>query len=292
MGLEAAMERAGTSRRPVWMVTGCSSGFGRCLAQALLERGYKVAATARSVAAVHELVARHPGQALAVALDVTSKSSIDDAVRVVREAFGEIDVLVNNAGYAYFAAVEEGDEKTVRAMFETNFYGLVATTQALLPAMRKRRSGVIVNVSSSAGFVAHPGSGYYAATKFAVEAISEALSKEVAPLGIRVLLVEPGPFRTKFLDNLIGGEEVANEDYQDTVGARFAAVRSSNGKQKGDPARAADAIIAAVLSPNPPLRLVLGARALGGIRAKIETLTSEIAAWESTTLGSDFPEPD
>jgi NADP-dependent 3-hydroxy acid dehydrogenase YdfG len=272
------------------MVTGCSSGFGRCLSEALLQRGYKVALTARRIATVHDLVARYPGQALAVALDVTSKSSIDHAVRVVRESLGEIDVLVNNAGYAYFAAVEEGDEKAVRAMFETNFHGLVATTLALLPAMRERRSGVIVNLSSSAGLVAYPASGYYAATKFAVEAISEALSKEVAPLGIRVLLVEPGPFRTKFMDNAKGAEKVAHEEYEETVGARFAALRSSNGRQKGDPVRAAEAIIAAVLSPNPPLRLVLGARALGGIRAKIEAMTSEIAAWESTTLGSDFPE--
>jgi short-subunit dehydrogenase len=206
-----------------------------------------------------------------------------------RRAFGPIDVLVNNAGYGYYAPVEEGDEAAVRTMFETNFFGLVALTQAILPSMRVRRSGFIVNVSSVGGLVAHPGSGYYAATKFAVEAVSEALSKEVAPLGIRVLLVEPGPFRTRFIDNAQGAPGVRIPDYEPTVGVRRAAVQAASGKQPGDPVRGAAAIIAAVQSPSPPLRLVLGAQALGHIRAKLATLTQEIDAWEATSIRTDFP---
>lgn len=290
MKQEIDVQRVDAQRRSIWMVTGCSSGFGRCLAEALLRRGSKVVLTARDVGTIQDLVAQYPGQTLAVALDVASKSSIGNAVRVVNEAFGGIDVLVNNAGYAYFSPVEDGDEAAVRAMFETNFYGLIAITQAFLPAMRKRRSGMIVNISSAAGFVAHPGSGFYAATKFAVEAVSEALSKEVALLGIRVLLVEPGPFRTRFLVSAKEAEDLVTEDYRETVGVRRAAVRATGGKQKGDPVKAAEAIIDTVMSPNPPLRLVLGSQALGGIRGKIESLSKEIAAWESTTLQCDFPD--
>jgi len=173
-------------------------------------------------------------------------------------------------------------------MFETNF-GLVALTQALLPSMRARRSGFIVNISSVGGLVAFPGSGYYAASKFAVEGLSEALSKEVGTLGIRVLLVEPGPFRTRFVENSQSAPSVRVPDYADTVGARRIAVQASRGKQPGDPAKAAAAIIAAVQSPSPPLRVVLGAQALGHIRAKLKALTQEIDTWEATTLASDYP---
>ena len=274
---------------PVWMITGCSTGFGRELARQTLERGFRVVLTARDPAAVRALADAYPDTALALELDVTRKADIEHAVETSRQAFGPIDVLVNNAGYGYYAPVEEGDEAAVRTMFETNFFGLVALTQAILPSMRTRRGGFIVNISSVGGLVAHPGSGFYAATKFAVEAVSEALSKELAPLGVRVLLVEPGPFRTRFIDNAQGAPRVRNADYEDTVGVRRAAVQAASGKQPGDPARAAAAIIAAVESPSPPLRLVLGAQALGHIRAKLETLTREIDAWEPTTVGSDFP---
>jgi NAD(P)-dependent dehydrogenase (short-subunit alcohol dehydrogenase family) len=274
---------------PVWMITGCSTGFGRELACQLLERGCRVVLTARDPGTIRELVAAYPQSALAVALDVTKKPDIDRALLASQRAFGSVDVLVNNAGYGYYAPVEEGDEAAVRAMFETNFFGLVALTQALLPSMRARRSGFIVNISSVGGLVAHPGSGYYAASKFAVEGLSEALSKEVGPLGIRVLLVEPGPFRTRFVENSQGAPSMRIPDYAATVGARRAAVQASRGKQPGDPARAATAIIAAVQSPSPPLRLVLGAQALGHIRAKLKSLTQEIDTWEATTLASDYP---
>jgi len=271
------------------MITGCSTGFGRELARQALERGFRVVLTARDAATVRDLATAYPDTALALALDVTKKDSIDTAVLESERAFGAIDVLVNNAGYGYYAPIEEGDELAVRAMFETNFFGLVALTQALLPSMRTRRSGFIVNISSVGGLVAHPGSGFYAATKFAVEAVSEALSKEVAPLGIKVLLVEPGPFRTRFVNNARGAPGVRIADYADTVGVRRAAVQASSGKQPGDPARGATAIIDAVLSPAPPLRLVLGAQALGHIRAKMKLLAHEIEMWEAVSLGSDFP---
>ena len=274
---------------PVWMITGCSTGFGRELARQTLERGFRVVLTARDPGTLRDLAAGYPDTALALALDVTRKTDIERAVLASERAFGAIDVLINNAGYGYYAPVEEGDEHAVRAMFETNFFGLVALTQALLPSMRARRSGFIVNISSVGGLVAHPGSGYYAATKFAVEAVSEALSKEVAQLGIRVLLVEPGPFRTRFVDNAQGAPAVRIPEYADTVGARRAMVQASSGRQPGDPARGAAAIIATVLSPSPPLRLVLGAQALGHIRAKMKTLAHEIESWETVTLGSDFP---
>jgi len=274
---------------PVWLITGCSTGFGRELARQALERGFRVVLTARDPATLQEFAAAYPDTALALALDVTQKTAIEHAIRASERAFGAIDVLVNNAGYGYYAPIEEGDEHAVRAMFETNFFGLVALTQALLPSMRTRRSGFIVNISSVGGLVAHPGSGFYAATKFAVEAVSEALSKEVAPLGIKVLLVEPGPFRTRFVDNAQGAPAVRIADYADTVGARRATVQASSGKQPGDPVRGATAIINAVVSPSPPLRLVLGAQALGHIRAKMKSLAHEIESWEPVSLGSDYP---
>ena len=274
----------------VWMITGCSSGIGNELARQLLERGLRVVLTARDPRSVRELADAHRDTALALALDVTDIAQVDHAVAEAERAFGAIDVLVNNAGYGYYAPIEEGDDAAVRTMFDTNFFGLVALTQRVLPSMRRRRSGCIVNISSVGGIVAHPGSGFYAATKFAVEAVSEALSKETKPLGIRVLLVEPGPFRTRFLDNSRGDRGVAIADYEQTVGVRRAAVYAGSGKQAGDPARAAAAIIAAVQSPSPPLRLVLGAQALGHIRAKLQSMTQEIDAWEATTLAADFPQ--
>ena len=280
---------ADASTTSVWMITGCSTGFGRELARQLLLRGTRVVLTARDPATLRELAAAHPTTALALALDVTRKAEIEQAVRESERAFGAVDVLVNNAGYGYYAPIEEGDETAVRTMFETNFYGLIALTQAVLPSMRARRRGFVVNISSVGGLVAHPGSGFYAASKFAVEAVSEALSKEVAPLGIRVLLVEPGPFRTKFLDNSQGDSGVGIPDYAETVGVRRAAVNAGRGKQPGDPVRGAAAIIAAVESPSPPLRLVLGAQALGHIRSKLKSLTQDIEAWEATTLASDYP---
>jgi short-subunit dehydrogenase len=197
--------------------------------------------------------------------------------------------LVNNAGFGYMAAVEEGEDDEVRAMFETNFFGLVDLTRAVLPGMRQRRSGHIVNISSIGGFVGFPSSGYYNATKFAVEGLSEALAKEVEPLGIKVLIVEPGPFRTDWAGRSLKQTRNGIEDYAKTAGARRQAISSGSGKQPGDPVRAAKAMIEVVQSSNPPLRLVLGRMALETARSKLELLRQDFNAWEKTSIDADFP---
>jgi len=284
------MSNASSLPRSVWLVTGCSTGFGHELAAELLRRGHRVVLTARDTSTIAELAAEHPDRALAVELDVTNPGQVEHALRAAERAFGTIDVLVNNAGYGYYAAIEEGDEPAVRAMFETNFFALVRLMRAVLPAMRARRGGTIVNISSAAAHVAHPGSGYYAATKAAVESVSEALSKEVAPLGIRVLLVEPGPFRTRFVANARGEIAVRDPDYESTVGVRRASVHAGRGRERGDPVKAAGAIIDVVASPSAPLRLVLGSQALGNIRGKLASFTQEIDRWQATTVAVDHPD--
>ena len=275
---------------PVWFITGCSTGFGRELARLVLERGWRVVATARDRAKVADLTAQYGDRALAVALDVTDPAQVQRAVAEAERAFGRIDVLVNNAGYGYLSAIEEGEDDEIRAMFETNVFGLAALTRAVLPGMRTRRGGHIVNISSQGGLVGFAGSGYYAATKFAVEGLSEALSKEVAPLGIRVLLVEPGPFRTDWAGRSLKQSKSFIPEYEDTAGSRRRGISGYSGKQPGDPVRAAEAIITAVTSPNPPLRLLLGKQALENVRAKLDAMRQDIDAWEKTTLGADFPD--
>ncbi|MBP2301371.1 oxidoreductase [Azospirillum picis] len=275
---------------PVWFITGCSTGFGRELARLVLERGWRVAATARDPGTLGDLLAGHDGRGRAVALDVTDPDQVARAVRETEQAFGRLDVVVNNAGYGYLSAIEEGEDAEIRAMFETNVFGLAAVTRAVLPGMRARRSGHIVNISSQGGMIGFPGSGYYAATKFAVEGLSESLSKEVAPLGIRVLIVEPGPFRTDWAGRSLKQSATWIDDYEQTAGTRRKQVSGYSGKQPGDPVRAAEAIITAVTAPNPPLRLVLGRPALEGVRGKLRSVLDEIDAWEETTLGADFPD--
>src|ERR1700729_1294911 len=205
--------------KPVWFITGCSTGFGRELSVILFKRGYRVIVTARDKAKVDDIVAGHDKDGLAIALDVANQKQIDAAVKAAEARFGRIDVLVNNAGYGYLAAVEEGDDSDVRAMFDTNFFGLAAMTRAVLPVMRAQKSGAIVNISSIGGFIGFPGSGYYAATKFAVEGLSEALSKEVGPLGIKVIIVEPGPFRTDWAGRSLKKSKEQISDYAETAGA-------------------------------------------------------------------------
>nr|WP_295838650.1 oxidoreductase [uncultured Azospirillum sp.] len=275
---------------PVWFITGCSTGFGRELARLVLEKGWRVAATARDPRKLDDLLASHGERGRAIALDVTDQAQVARAVREAEEAFGRLDVVVNNAGYGYLSAIEEGEDAEIRAMFETNVFGLAAVTRAVLPGMRARRAGHIVNISSQGGMVGFPGSGYYAATKFAVEGLSESLSKEVAPLGIRVLIVEPGPFRTDWAGRSLKQSATWIDDYEQTSGARRKQISGYSGKQPGDPVRAAEAIIAAVNVENPPLRLVLGRPALEGVRGKLRSVLDEIDAWEKTTLGADFPD--
>lgn len=279
-----------TTDTPVWFITGCSTGFGRELARLVLEKGWRVAATARDPRKLDDLLAGHGDRGRAIALDVTDQAQVARAVREAEQAFGRLDVVVNNAGYGYLSAIEEGEDAEIRAMFETNVFGLAAVTRAVLPGMRARRAGHIVNISSQGGMVGFPGSGYYAATKFAVEGLSESLSKEVAPLGIRVLIVEPGPFRTDWAGRSLKQSATWIDDYEQTSGARRKQISGYSGKQPGDPVRAAEAIITAVNAENPPLRLVLGRPALEGVRGKLHSVLDEIDAWEKTTLGADFPD--
>ncbi|MBY6263774.1 oxidoreductase [Azospirillum sp. 412522] len=279
-----------TTDTPVWFITGCSTGFGRELARLVLEKGWRVAATARDPSKLDDLLAGHGERGRAIALDVTDHAQVARAVAEAEEAFGRLDVVVNNAGYGYLSAIEEGEDGEIRAMFETNVFGLAAVTRAVLPGMRARRAGHIVNISSQGGMIGFPGSGYYAATKFAVEGLSESLSKEVAPLGIRVLIVEPGPFRTDWAGRSLKQSATWIEDYEQTSGARRKQIGGYSGKQPGDPVRAAEAIITAVTAADPPLRLVFGRPALDGVRGKLRSVLDEIDAWEKTTLGADFPD--
>ena len=278
------------SNAPVWLITGCSTGFGRELARALLARGYRVVATARNPESIEELVAGHEGRAIALRLDVTNPAEIDAAVRQAEKVFGRIDVLVNNAGIGYFGAIEESEEAEVRRMFEINVFGLARMTQAVLPGMRKRRSGHVVNIASIGGIRAFPAVGFYNATKFAVVGLSEALSLEVAPLGIKVTIVEPSGFRTDWAGRSANEVKQQIADYAETAGKNQATLRGYSGKQPGDPVKAAEAIIKAVESPEPPLHLLLGKAALKGARWKLDLMKKDFDAWAPTTEGADFPE--
>jgi NAD(P)-dependent dehydrogenase (short-subunit alcohol dehydrogenase family) len=275
---------------PVWFITGCSTGFGKELAKLVLARGWRAVVTARNPDQLKELVSGQEENALALQLDVTDRAQIAQAVQQTEEKFGRIDVLVNNAGYGYLAAVEEGEEDQIRAMFETNFFGLVALTNAVLPGMRKRRSGHIANFSSIGGLVSFAATGYYHATKYAVEGLSESLSIELAPLGIKVLIVEPGPFRTDWAGRSLLESRTVIDDYDSTAGERRRQSREQSGKQQGDPVRAGEAIIEAVGSENPPLHLLLGKPALEMGYKKLEAMKKDFDSWRQTTLGADYPE--
>ncbi|MGW4394228.1 oxidoreductase [Amycolatopsis nivea] len=274
---------------PVWFITGCSTGLGRALATAVLERGLRAVVTARDPERVADLVAEHPGRALAVALDVTDQQQITVAVAEAHRVFGQIDVLVNNAGYGYLAAAEEGEDAEIRALFEANVFGLMALTRAVLPGMRARRSGHIVSVSSLGGLAAFGATGYYHATKFAVEGFSESLAAEVGPLGIGVTIVEPAAFRTNWSGPSMRESAIRIDDYAGTAGARRASTLATYGKQPGDPDRAATAVIDAVTSAEPPLRLLLGQAAYDIATARLDTLRTTFDDWRDVTLSADFP---
>jgi NAD(P)-dependent dehydrogenase (short-subunit alcohol dehydrogenase family) len=273
---------------PVWFITGCSTGFGREFARAALARGFRVIATAREVRKIDDVIAGHEERARALTLDVTNPKQIENAVGEAERAFGRIDVLVNNAGYGYMAAVEEGEEKDIRAVFETNFFGLAAMIRAVLPGMRARRHGSIVNIASVGGIVGFPGSGYYAATKFAVEGLSESLAQEVALLGIRVLLVEPGPFRTDWAGRSLRQSPKFIADYEQTAGRRRRAVAGYTGQQPGDPVRAAEAVIRVMQSPTPPAHLVLGRDGVESAERHLRSMLNDIDRWRKTSLSADF----
>jgi len=274
----------------VWFITGSSSGFGRLLAEYLCSLGATVIATARKVEKLSELTLRYPDNVIALRLDVTNAESIEAAVKDALARAGHIDVLVNNAGYGVTGAIEEVSEAEYMPMFETNVFGLVRLTQALLPQFRARRSGHIVNLSSIAGLIASPGWGFYAATKHAVEALSEALAGEMEPLGVHVTVVEPGPFRTDFLGRSGVEAKQIISDYMETAGTARTYFQTQSGKQAGDPQRAVEAIVAAVESPQPPKHLLLGKSGLKRWRTKLTQWGEELDAWEETTVGADFPE--
>jgi NAD(P)-dependent dehydrogenase (short-subunit alcohol dehydrogenase family) len=271
-----------------WLITGCSTGLGRALASAALDRGERVVVTARDAARVEDLARSHPDTALALPLDVTDHAWVRDVVRAAQERFGTIDVLVNNAGHGYRAAAEEAADDQVQELFATNFFGPHALIQAVLPGMRQRRSGTIVNISSGGARSCPVGAGHYVATKAALEALTASLRKEVEPLGITVMAVEPGAFRTNYKYSLIQAREEIS-DYAGTVGARRNEDLAEHGVQPGDPARAAQAIIAAVDSPDTPLLLVLGPDALAWFRDSVKELSADVDAWEQTSLSTSFP---
>lgn len=277
------------SDKPVWFITGCSTGFGRHIAQHVLELGYPTVVTSRDVEDVQDLA--HFGDALILKLDVTDRDQAEAAVKAAEERFGRIDVLINNAGIGYFAAVEESDEAEVRKMFDVNVFGLCRMIHVVLPGMRKRRQGCIVNLSSIGGLRSFPALGYYNSTKFAVEGVSEALWQEVEPLGIHVMLVEPSGFRTDWAGRSANETKHPIADYAITAGKQIRQLRAISGHQAGDPTRAAQAIVRAVESHNPPHRLLLGNDAYDGAIAKLDELREEFTAWESVSRGADHHEP-
>ena len=277
------------SRERVWFITGSSTGFGRVLAEQVLKDGGTVVATARNVSQVADLERTYPGRAKAVRLDVTRKEQAVAAVSQAIEIFGRIDVLVNNAGYGLIAAVEEATDEEIARQIDTNVYGVVHVTRAALPQLRKQRSGHILNLSSIGGLVATPGFSFYNLTKFAVEGLSEGLAGELAPLGVKVTIIEPGPFRTDFADRSATVARTEIADYAPTVGKAREYIRTVGGTQKGDPVRAARAMMDVVESPEPPLRLLLGQMALDRYRSKMKEADGDVSKWEETTLGADYP---
>ena len=272
-----------------WLITGCSTGFGRSLALEVLAKGYSVAVASRNTHDVQDIIDLYPETALAVTLDVTVPKQVTEAVHATIDHFGQIDVLVNNAGIGYFAAVEESEEVEVRRMFEINVFGLARVTQEVLPHMRARRKGHILNIASIGGLRSFPGVGFYNATKYAVDGLSEALSKEVAPLGIKVTIIAPSGFRTDWAGRSAKESLITIDDYATTAGKNKADIRGYSGNQPGDPVRAAKAMIEVTETTHPPLRLLLGVAALKGARLKLQELQHDFDTWASVTEGADFP---
>ena len=273
-----------------WLITGCSTGLGRALARAVLAKGDNAVVTARDTATLQDLAAEFPTTALAVPLDVTDQSQVEAAVQQAVERFGGVDVLVNNAGYGYRAAIEEGADADVRTLFDTNVFGPVAVIKAVLPGMRTRRSGAIVNISSIGARICPPGSGYYSATKAALEGISGSLQKEVAPLGITVTAVEPGGFRTDFAGRSLTQSAEAIDDYAQTAGKRRKENDTVHGTQQGDPDRAAPVIINAVEAAETPGFLLLGEDAAKAFDAVAEAQRAEVDRWRELTVSTGYTE--
>ncbi|OBH11381.1 oxidoreductase [Mycobacterium sp. E3247] len=270
-----------------WLITGCSTGFGREIARAALEAGHDAMVTARRAEAVRDVVDEFGDRAVAVALDVTDPEQIAAAVSAAEAAFGGVDVLVNNAGHGYLSAVEEGEDAEVRKLFEVNYFGAVNMIKAVLPAMRARGSGHIINMSSMTGLVANPPNAYYSSTKFALEAITEALAAEVRPLGIKVTAIEPGAFRTDWATRSMKETGTPIADYVD-VAARKDLIKQFADHLPGDPKKVAAAVLMVTTLEEPPLRLLLGRDVLKAMRDKLAALSSSIEEWKSVTKDVNF----
>ena len=276
------------TRTKVWLITGCSKGLGRALAEAVLAKGDRVVATARNVGALKGLGAAAPDRVMHLAMDVNVEAEVRTTVTKALAAFGRIDVVVNNAGYGLAGAIEEVSDAEARAQMETNLFGALNVTRAVLPAMRAQGSGHILQISSVAGFASTPGLGIYNASKFALEGYSEALAQEVVVFGIRVTIIEPGPFRTDWAGPSLATPARCIDAYADSAHKTIALLNGYSGKQPGDPAKAAAAMISVVESAKPPLRLPLGDIAIGRIRAKLASMTQELADWEKVALATSF----
>ena len=272
-----------------WLVTGCSTGIGREIARSALAAGRQVAVTARRTETVQDLVEEFGRLAVPLALDVTDKGQIAAAVAETSARFGGIDVLVNNAGYGYLSAVEEGEDAEVRKLFDTNYFGVVDTIKAVLPGMRAQGGGHIVNISSMTGLVANPPNAYYSSTKFALEALTEALSKEVAGFGIRVTAIEPGGFRTDWATRSMHESATPIEAYAEDVGVRKDLIKQFADHLPGDPAKVGEAVLRITGMDDPPLRLLLGSDVLKATRDKLAQMSASIDEWEAVTRDVNFP---
>jgi NAD(P)-dependent dehydrogenase (short-subunit alcohol dehydrogenase family) len=271
----------------VWFITGASRGFGALIAQEALAAGDAVVATARDPSTITKRLGAHE-RLLAARLDVTNETEAHEAVGQAVKKFGRIDILVNNAGYGLLGAIEEASADETQRLFGTNVFGVLGVTRAVLPHMRRQRSGHIINLSSVGGYTGYPGWGVYGATKFAIEGISEALAAEVAPLGIKVTVVEPGFFRTDFLDDTSLSRTAQQiEDYRETVGKTRVHAADANHGQRGDPAKLAKAFIELADAPKPPLRLPLGSDTVERIEAKNALVAEELAAWRTLATSTD-----
>ncbi len=269
-----------------WLITGASSGFGRAITEAAVAAGDTVVGVARHTEALEAVTAAHPGRVEAIALDVTDAANIETVVQDVINRHGRIDVLVNNAGRTHVGAVEETTDAELRSLFEVHLFGPWALVRAVLPYMRARRSGAIVQMSSMGGQMSFAGFAAYSATKFALEGLSEALADEVSPFGIKVLVVEPGAFRTGLFGAFSASNEI--EAYAGSVGATRKMVGANDGKQPGDPAKAAAAILAALQAERTPLHLPLGADAVDAVVAHLDAVRDDVVAWESVSRHTDL----
>jgi NADP-dependent 3-hydroxy acid dehydrogenase YdfG len=272
----------------VWLITGSSTGFGRSLTEAVLQKGDRVIATARKPEQLSDLVQQYGDAIAPVQLDVTNPQNVQAAVETALNTYDRIDVLVNNAGYGSMGAIEEVSDDDIKRQFDTNLFGAIHMIRAVLPNMRDNRSGHILNISSVGGVVSFAGTGMYCATKFALEAVSEALAQEVKPLGIKVTIVEPGAFRTDFSGRSLVTPEHPIADYAETSGKFMQWNQEMDGNQPGDPVKAAAAMIQVVESKNPPLRLALGEDSVNGIMQKLESMKAELEAWKDVSMNTAF----